>query len=44
VFDTLDSNSDGVIDEMELNDVILSMYQARTARPAQPRADPFTPT
>lgn len=27
VFDTLDSNNDGVIDEMELNDVILSMYQ-----------------
>jgi len=44
VFDTLDSNNDGVIDEMELNDVILSMYQARTAHPTQSRADPFTPT
>ena len=40
VFDTLDSNSDGVIDEMELNDVILSMYQARTARPTQPHSAP----
>lgn len=42
VFDTLDSNNDGVIDEMELNDVILSMYQVRTTRPTQPRTGSFT--
>jgi hypothetical protein len=41
VFDTLDLNGDGVIDEMELNDLVLSMYQVRAF--VQFSFPPFSP-